>query len=266
MSDHSISTDRVFQLYQSQSQFPVDFEDAWRWLGYNKKSDAKEALLSKGFVLGLDMRIDPQSDNHEGLSPQEKAVKARKESIWLTVDCFKMWAMMAGTEKGRETRLYFLECERQLKQVASTPKKKMVTLFELSDQELGRLYAYLLSLERGITPDEELIHGISRVYLQATSGAVIYAHKWGVAATARQKKLTEETLQNIGWCKYDRREINRLEKAIVDAEKAISSIENEDFWLRYKSECYDFEGKQSDIAHAAECSSNIQTNQSACQP
>jgi hypothetical protein len=173
MSNHSISTDRVFALCQSQSQFPVDFDDAWRWLGYNKKSDAKEALLSKGFVLGLDLRIDPQSDNHEGLSPQEKAVKARKESIWLTVDCFKMWAMMAGTEKGRETRIYFLECERKLKEAScSLPKPKrlfdlnmvqssifattMKSLLHLSDPQLAGLAARLISIERGIVPDEEL--------------------------------------------------------------------------------------------------------------
>ena len=180
MSNHSISTDRVFALCQSQSQFPVNFEDAWRWIGYSRKDSAKRALLSCRFEEEIDLHINVESTEGEFGTPEE--------CITLTVDCFKMWAMMAGTDKGRETRLYFLECERKLKQLASAPKKKMVTLFALSDQDLGRLYAYLLSVERGITPDERLMWGINPAYLQATSGAVIYAYKWGVAATAREKK------------------------------------------------------------------------------
>lgn len=39
------------------------------------------------------------------------------EQLYLTVDCFKQLCMMANTEKGREVRKYFLECERKLKDV-----------------------------------------------------------------------------------------------------------------------------------------------------
>ena len=41
------------------------------------------------------------------------------EFIKLTIDCFKSFGMMAGTEKGKEIRRYFLMCERQLKQTRS---------------------------------------------------------------------------------------------------------------------------------------------------
>ena len=43
-------------------------------------------------------------------------VPRAKEVICVTVDCFKTWAMMANTPQGKQVRLYFLECERQLKQ------------------------------------------------------------------------------------------------------------------------------------------------------
>jgi hypothetical protein len=37
------------------------------------------------------------------------------QRINLTTDCFKAFAMMAGTATGREVRQYFLDCERKLK-------------------------------------------------------------------------------------------------------------------------------------------------------
>ncbi len=127
-NDFSIVTAQ--ELYDSDNLFPVDFDIAWKWLDYNQKSDAKKALLSCGFTTDIDFRINPQSDNHAGLSPQEKAVLARKENIYLTVDCFKMWAMMSGTEKGKQVRLYFLECEKIAK--VKVQARKMPTTNEMA--------------------------------------------------------------------------------------------------------------------------------------
>ena len=42
------------------------------------------------------------------------------ESIKLTIDAFKSLGMMAGTQKGKEIRHYFLECERIAKQAVET--------------------------------------------------------------------------------------------------------------------------------------------------
>lgn len=101
-------------LSSSIEQFPVNFDLAWEWLGYTRKDNAKAALLNAGFIRDTDLLITKESDNHRtsSLSPQEMAVQARLETITLTVDCFKMWAMMAGTDQGKQVRLYFLECEK----------------------------------------------------------------------------------------------------------------------------------------------------------
>ncbi len=98
-------------LIQCKDSFPVDFDSAWRWIGYSRKSDAKKALLAAGFIDSIDfqvLRSLPQ--NSKGGRPSEHIV--------LTIDCFKSLGMMAGTEKAREIRRYFLECERQLKKLS----------------------------------------------------------------------------------------------------------------------------------------------------
>ena len=105
------SHDLALALVRSEERFPVDFDDAWQWLGYSAKHKAK-SKLTRNFEEGLDYSTKWLSVAHgNGLSA------SRAESIFLTIDCFKSLGMMAGTEKGREIRRYFLECERQVQQV-----------------------------------------------------------------------------------------------------------------------------------------------------
>jgi len=97
----------VGEILHSDNPFPVLFCKALKWLGYSRKDHAKTALTSN-FVADLDYTVEVAPAVGRGRP---------SEIIRLTVDCFKALGMMAGTEKGREVRRYFLECERQLKEV-----------------------------------------------------------------------------------------------------------------------------------------------------
>lgn len=95
------------QLYFSEEQFPVDFEQAWAWLGYSKKDKAL-SILKKHFVEGEDFAL---------LRGGEWSQGGRSSDLYvLTTSCFKELGMMAGTAKGKEVRKYFVQCERQLKE------------------------------------------------------------------------------------------------------------------------------------------------------
>lgn len=84
-------------------------------LGYSQSQKAKNRLL-KNFSPEIDYRIvlPIWVKNPQGGRPSDQ--------ILLTIDCFKSLGMMAGTEKGKEVRLYFLECEKQFKQLQATIK------------------------------------------------------------------------------------------------------------------------------------------------
>jgi phage anti-repressor protein len=101
----NFNKDTAIELLQQQKSvpFPVDFDQAWQWLGYTRKDNAKESFTGLGFVEGMDFSSFTRKTPQGGRP---------SESIQLTVDCFKSWGMMAGTEKGKEIRKYFLECER----------------------------------------------------------------------------------------------------------------------------------------------------------
>ena len=101
------SHELALALVRSEERFPVDFDDAWKWIGWPKKQHGKEVLLN---------------NFDEGADFLRKGVKSPSfgrpsEHIVLTIDCFKSLGMMAGTQKGKEVRRHFLECERQLRQI-----------------------------------------------------------------------------------------------------------------------------------------------------
>jgi len=107
--------DTALALLESNDAFPVDFDVAWQSVGYSSKHKAKNKL-TKHFEIGIDYTLNHLVERVEG---NNGGGSVRSESIKLTLDCFKAFCMMAGTEKGKEVRRYFLQCERQLKQLLS---------------------------------------------------------------------------------------------------------------------------------------------------
>ena len=108
----TFNQESAIALYQSNDEFPVNFDDAWQWLGYSSKQSAKKKLL-RNFEKGIDYLSKWMSVAHSnGLTA------SRTEEICLTIDCLKSLGMMAGTEQGRIIRKYFLECERTLRHKA----------------------------------------------------------------------------------------------------------------------------------------------------
>ena len=101
-----ISQELVFQFLGADDSFPIDFDDAWQWIGWPSKRNGKD-VLENNFEEGSDFLLKG-SKSPTGGRPSEWIV--------LTVDCFKSLAMMAGTDKGREVRRYFLNCEKELRQ------------------------------------------------------------------------------------------------------------------------------------------------------
>jgi phage anti-repressor protein len=102
-------------IAQSAEAFPVDFDLAWQWVGYSRKDVALETL-KKNFAADLEFsglnRKTPKGS--KGGRPEEK--------YYLTTDCFKAFCMMAGTEKGKEVRRYYLDIEKRFLSIVQNAK------------------------------------------------------------------------------------------------------------------------------------------------
>lgn len=101
-------------LYNSSEDFPIDFDDAWQWLGYSRKEKALQTMKNN-FEEGFDFCTKGWKTSSGGRPSQ---------LIVLTIDCFKSLGMMSGTEQGKIIRRYFLDCERIAKTVK--PQKKVL--------------------------------------------------------------------------------------------------------------------------------------------
>lgn len=54
--DLVFSLELAQQLYNSSERFPVDFDEAWVWLEFSTKGNAKRSFLKAGFIDGIDFR------------------------------------------------------------------------------------------------------------------------------------------------------------------------------------------------------------------
>lgn len=121
-------------LLESTDSYPVDFELVWQWLGYQRKAYAKETLV-RNFERDLDYTFE-----FCGLNRKNPLGGRPSNSIKLSLDCFKSFCMMAGTEKGKEVRRYFLQCERQLRQILSEPLTEPFSLEHRIEARFSRRF------------------------------------------------------------------------------------------------------------------------------
>ena len=105
-------------ILHSRKSHPVDFDRAWKWLGYSTKASAKRILSAPELA----------SEVHATRLPTPGGGNHR-EVITMTVDGFKRLGMMTMTTRGREVREYFLQIEKgvhELKRAINTEEVALV--------------------------------------------------------------------------------------------------------------------------------------------
>lgn len=94
----------------NNEDFVVDLDNVWKWLDFTYKDTAKRAL-EKNFTINKDYKV---------FAPQSCGAKKdgrgghNKETILLTLPTFKEFCILAGTEKAKQIRRYFVKLEELL--------------------------------------------------------------------------------------------------------------------------------------------------------
>lgn len=114
-----------FQLYPSdisgEVQQTVNARELHDFLEIGKDFSnwIKAQIDRAGFVENVDY-VKTQNLS----SPKKASAKSRPQMMtdyFFSLSAAKEISMMSNTEKGKEARLYFIECERRVKKLASTP-------------------------------------------------------------------------------------------------------------------------------------------------
>jgi phage anti-repressor protein len=132
-------------------RFPVDFEIAWKIAGYSRRDAAKRKLTGKNSPLieGQDYVIH-RGDFHLHRSVESTIFGRSSDSIYLTIDAFKQFCLMAETEKGQEIRQYFIEAEKQLRLYLSDQ-------FDHKDRLLAQKQSAIVQRDQALEEKQSLI-------------------------------------------------------------------------------------------------------------
>ena len=90
----------AMQFLDSKEAFPIDLDDAWAWIGYAAKKNAKDTLLSQ-FEKGTDFVYS---------APKVSTGGRPRQSIMITAECFKALSLVAQIKEKRAVQKGYVYC------------------------------------------------------------------------------------------------------------------------------------------------------------
>jgi phage anti-repressor protein len=122
--------------YNSKTDFVIDLDNIWKWLGFGQKDTAKR-ILEKFFTVDKDYKCLLRT------SPEQKKRRGghNKETIMLTINSFKRFCLKAETKKADQIHEYYIKLEE--------------TLHEVINEESNELKLQVNQLKNTLTQSEE---------------------------------------------------------------------------------------------------------------
>lgn len=121
-----------FLNYDSKTDFVIDLDDVWKWVGFAQKVKAT-VLLEKNFIINKDYKkslsqLGKQTDHTRG--------GHNKEIFMLNVTTFKKFCLKAGTKKADEIHDYYIKLEETLHEVVHDESTELKLQLEKTNMEL----------------------------------------------------------------------------------------------------------------------------------
>jgi len=125
-----VSSFYCYLNYNKNTDFVVDLDNIWRWLGFSTKQKT-EILLDKNFILNIDYK-------NLALNPKVKLEKCNNggqniKKIYLTIKCFKSLCLKAQTKKASEIHEYYMKLEEVLQEVVDDETTELKMQLELKE-------------------------------------------------------------------------------------------------------------------------------------
>ena len=133
--------------YDKNTDFVVDLDNVWRWLGFTQKVTAK-TMIETNFKLDVDYKIvtsDDSDDEQPSHSPDKSGSDKpkkhgghNKQTIKLTIRCFKLLCLKAQTKKAGEIHEYYMKLEETLHQILDTETSELRAQLEQTNAQLNQ--------------------------------------------------------------------------------------------------------------------------------
>lgn len=123
-----------FLKYDAKTDFVIDLDDVWKWVGFSNKAHSKH-LLEKQFIINKDYKLLVTT-------PSEQKIQTRgghnKEIFMLNIATFKKFCLKAGTKKADEIHDYYIKLEETLQDVVHEESSELKMQLEKKNIELER--------------------------------------------------------------------------------------------------------------------------------
>jgi hypothetical protein len=107
-----ISSFYCYLKYDKNMDYVVNLDDVWKWLGFTQKVSALR-MLEKNFQFDADYKSTGPASNTD----EEKHGGHNKQTILLTIKCFKSLCLKAQTKKASEIHEYYMKLEEVLQEI-----------------------------------------------------------------------------------------------------------------------------------------------------
>ncbi len=151
--------------YDKNTDFVVDLDHVWKWLGFTQKVTAK-TMIETNFKLDVDYKIVtsddsdddqlPHSPDKSGSDKPKKHGGHNKQTIKLTIRCFKLLCLKSQTKKAGEIHEYYMKMEETLHQILDTETSELRAQLEQSTAQLNQA-TITLTQEKKRAIEETLI-------------------------------------------------------------------------------------------------------------
>ena len=127
--------------YNSKTDFVIEFESVWKWLGFERKEFCKR-VLTKHFIQEIDYKICFTKDLGEEKLATQVVVESlnhggqNKETILLTSNTFKKLALKSKTKKADEVHDYFIIMEETFQEVIDEESNELRLQLNNKQQQL----------------------------------------------------------------------------------------------------------------------------------
>jgi cell division septum initiation protein DivIVA len=169
--------------YDKNTDYIVDLDDVWKWLGFAQKINVR-TLLEKNFKFNVDYTVtipefkkleeqentfngsDEEQVTEEGGSSKPKNGGQNKQTIKLTIRCFKLLCLKAQTKKAGEIHQYYMKMEETLHQILDTETSELRAQLEQSAAQLEQKNEVISTLNQAtITLTEEKKRAIEQTLI-----------------------------------------------------------------------------------------------------
>jgi len=129
-----VSSFYCYLNYNQHTDFVIDLDNIWKWVGFSQKQRAKE-LLERYFILDKDYKLITNRQVKQTIGGRGGH---NKETLMLTVKTFKLFCIKADTKRANDIHEYFVKIEELLYQVVQEESDELKLQLEQSTIQLER--------------------------------------------------------------------------------------------------------------------------------